>query len=81
VLLWGGGCPVTRTWRRLPSLPAPRDGATATWTGKEVLLVGGDNSLAVAAAPLRDAMAYDPQQDSWRTLSRLEIARSRAAPR
>jgi hypothetical protein len=33
--------PATRAWRRLAPMPEPRAGATATWTGTEVLMVGG----------------------------------------
>jgi Kelch motif len=66
--------PNTRTWRRLPPMPAPRGGASATWTGTEMVLVGGFRS--VEGNPLRDAVAYNPRTNAWHTMSRPEIGRT-----
>lgn len=66
--------PATRTWRRLPPLPAPRRDATATWTGTEVLVVGGQ------AGPLSyrvyaDGAAYNPATNRWRPVPAMPVGR------
>jgi hypothetical protein len=33
--------PLTRTWRKLPPMPAGRYGGIALWDGTEVLFLGG----------------------------------------
>jgi len=50
--------PAGRTWRKLPSLPAPRFAATLTWTGREVLVAGGTRSYS--AVPYATVYAYRP---------------------
>ncbi|HEX7743827.1 MAG TPA: kelch repeat-containing protein [Micromonosporaceae bacterium] len=66
--------PVTHTWRRLPPLPAPRKDATATWTGTEVLVVGGQ-----AGAPsyqmYTDGVAYNPATNRWRRIPAMPVGR------
>lgn len=63
--------PARQTWRRMPPAPlSARAGATAVWTGREVLVVGG----GPAARTDRDrsateGAAYDPARDSWRRLA------------
>jgi hypothetical protein len=51
--------PRTDTWRRIAPLPAPRTGADAVWTGRELLVVGGTS---------RVGFAYDPATNRWRRL-------------
>lgn len=61
--------PATNHWRRLASLPATRFGPfapLAVWTGKRLLLFGGQN--ASATRYLRDGQAYDPRTDRWSTI-------------
>jgi hypothetical protein len=53
------------TWRALPPAPGPgRHGHTATWTGTEVLFLGGYTN---AEGPLA-ADAYDPAAGTWRRI-------------
>jgi len=52
--------PGANVWFSLPPAPmAPRSGATALWTGTEVVVIGGDSP---------DAAAYDPATRLWRAL-------------
>ncbi len=67
--------PVTRTWRTLPPMPGPRTEATVTWTGTEVLVVGGHASSV--ATGYADALAYNPTTNRWRQLSTMDSTRMR----
>jgi N-acetylneuraminic acid mutarotase len=58
--------PTTNQWRRLASLPTARVGAAAVWTGKRLLLWGGQSGNA--STDLGDGLAYDPQANRWSTL-------------
>jgi hypothetical protein len=58
--------PNTNHWRRLAAMPSGRIGATVVWTGKRLLLWGGQNRDA--SAGLRDGLAYDPQADGWSSI-------------
>ena len=58
--------PKTRRWRRLPSLPVPRIGATAVWDGRQVLVVGG--TAGVARRLLVDVFGYRPSTNRWQRL-------------
>lgn len=54
--------PDTDTWRRMPEAPIPgRWYHLSTWTGSEMLVVGGSQSNRTGAA-------YSPESDSWRLL-------------
>ena len=57
--------PATDTWHRIAPLPEPRQGATAVWDGRELLVVGGN---AVG-------FAYNPATNRWRRLPAMEDAR------
>jgi N-acetylneuraminic acid mutarotase len=59
--------PATNHWRTLAPLPAPRLGPSVAWTGKSLLLVGGQN--ANATRQLRDGLAYDPRTNHWSTIA------------
>jgi N-acetylneuraminic acid mutarotase len=63
--------PARNRWRRLASLPTPRVGATALWTGKRLIVWGGQNLKA--SRDLRDGLAYDPRTDRWSTLPRAPL--------
>jgi hypothetical protein len=64
--------PATRSWRTLPPAPqAARSGATAVWTGTEVVVVGGRTGDVTA---LLDAAAYNPATNRWRLLPALPAA-------
>jgi N-acetylneuraminic acid mutarotase len=58
--------PATNHWRRLASLPSGRVGASAIWTGKQLLLWGGQNPGA--SRTLGGGLAYDPSTNRWSTL-------------
>jgi hypothetical protein len=53
-------------WRRLAPLPAGRVGASAVWTGTQLILWGGNSADGLHA--LRDGLAYDPGRDRWSSL-------------
>lgn len=55
-----------------------RSSAMAVWTGTEILVVGGEprstcppgaDCITLDYAPLADGAAYDPETDTWRTLT------------
>ena len=66
--LFGDGAtynPTTRTWRLLPPSPlSPRSGATATWTGHDVIVFGGDDANGMTL----DGAIYDPSTRTWALL-------------
>jgi hypothetical protein len=58
-------------WR--PMAPAPLDGRSGhslVWTGREVLVWGGNERSASFA----DGAAYDPKTDRWRTIAPAPVA-------
>ncbi len=58
--------PAAKRWRVLPAAPIPgRFGASAVWTGREVLIWGGQDGPDTTLA---DGAAYDPVARKWRTL-------------
>lgn len=60
--------PKTGKWRRIARFPlGPRSGATATSTGSEVIVWGG-NAGGDGPISLADGAAYDPAADSWRSI-------------
>lgn len=53
-------------WATFPSGPLRvRTGEVEVWTGKELIVWGGDS---VAGVPLGDGAAYDPSTKTWRML-------------
>lgn len=67
---WADGAaydPVADTWRRIPEAPiGGRIYAGATWTGGELVVVGGQPMGGVGASGT--GAAYDPVRDTWRML-------------
>ena len=58
--------PTADRWEELPPAPiAGRFGATAVWTGREVLFWGGQGAMDTVFA---DGAAYDPAARRWRAL-------------
>lgn len=73
--------PATDTWRRIAPLPESRGGATVTWDGDELLVVGGAGApLGGKPAPLATiGYAYDPATNRWRPLPAMESGRFASA--
>ena len=70
--------PVSNTWRRLPRSPlAARTQAGATWTGSELLVLGGGDLDAPVALPTtdRDGAAFVPSTGTWQSLPPVPTAR------
>ena len=68
--------PDTRTWRRLPPMPEPRTGMTATWTGRELLVVGGYAEAGHGIRTYADGVAYNPATNRWRRVPSMGIDRA-----
>ena len=58
--------PATDTWRWIAPLPEPRNGASVTWTDREILVVGGTNARGL---PASYGLAYNPVLNHWRRLA------------
>jgi Kelch motif len=64
--------PTADRWRPIAPFPLEaREWHTAVWTGREMLVWGGDDLIQPAFA---DGAAYDPKADSWRVLAPAPIA-------
>lgn len=56
-------------WRRIAESPlAGRTGAVSVWTGKEVVVWGGDAFDGSTSQYIPDGARYDPVADRWRRL-------------
>jgi len=62
--------PLIDDWSRISLVngPGPRDSYTVVWTGTEMIVWGG-GSTAGAGAYLNTGARYDPQTDSWTSMS------------
>jgi N-acetylneuraminic acid mutarotase len=62
--------PATNSWRPTSTANAPlgRSGATAVWTGSEMLVWGGCRDLN-CQTPLNTGSRYNPVSDSWVAMS------------
>lgn len=69
---WGAG------WQPMAASPlSPRQGAVGTWTGEELIVVGGDAQPPCPPTAdctyepefLADGAAYDPDTDTWRRIA------------
>ena len=69
--------PATDTWRRLAPMPSVRNGASAVWDGRELLVVGGTGPAhgAKPPGPATVGFAYNPATNHWRRLPRMESGR------
>jgi N-acetylneuraminic acid mutarotase len=66
--------PATRTWRKLPLMPAgTAAGGTAVWDGKEVLFLGVGNAFNSSSG---SGVAYNPSTNRWRRLPAMPFART-----
>jgi len=69
--------PAGDRWRRLASSPlAPRSEAVIAWTGKEVLVWGGQKpgSLSGFGSEFDDGALYDPARDTWKPMATWPLA-------
>jgi hypothetical protein len=64
--------PARRLWRQLPPAPlTPRALAAAAWSGRELIVWGGYDHLAMDPSGVHvagDGAAYDPVRQTWRRL-------------
>jgi hypothetical protein len=69
-------------WTQLPAPPlSPRTGATAVWTGEEIVVFGGWDHLCPPAADctttdaavFSDGAAYDPATGGWRAIAQSPV--------
>ena len=65
------------SWREVPAAPiSPRANALSVWTGREVVVLGGEaqpcapnaDYCGLGEADLRDGAAYDPRSNTWRDI-------------
>jgi hypothetical protein len=68
--------PSGRRWRAIPEAPHAWKGATADWTGEEVIFL---NRRGDGFAGLLEGQAYDPAQESWRQIPRAPIGATRGS--
>lgn len=70
--------PATNRWRRIARLPDARNGATAVWDGREVLVVGGagDPRGGTPGSLATVGFAYNPATNRWRRLPPMETGRA-----
>ena len=69
-------------WRELPTPPlSPRANAQSVWSGREVIVLGGETrpcppaaDCAIVSEGLRDGAAYDPGTNSWRAIPPAPVA-------
>jgi N-acetylneuraminic acid mutarotase len=61
--------PTTDTWRMIAAAPLEGRIAPAVWTGARMIVVAGRNKDADGMFAFGDGAAYDPANDSWRTIA------------
>ena len=67
--------PVTNAWHAIASSPlSARVGASATWTGSELVVWGGFDQSVDPNHAADDGAAYSPGSDSWRRLPAAPLA-------
>ena len=69
--------PAGDKWRRIARSPlAPRSEAVAAWTGREVLIWGGQKqgSLSGFGDEFSDGALYDPANDTWKYMAEWPLA-------
>lgn len=69
---WADGAaynPTSREWRQLPAAPlSARARMQAAWTGKEMIVWGGEDARHGDRGPV-DGAAYNPETNTWRRIS------------
>lgn len=72
--------PATDSWRPMAKSPLSARGTRALWTGKEVLVWGGEGKgSAGEQAAFADGASFDPGTDTWRKLPAAPISARRGA--
>jgi hypothetical protein len=69
--------PAGDRWRRIAKSPlSPRSEAVAAWTGREVLVWGGQKqaSLSGFGDEFSDGALYDPAKDTWKYMAQWPLA-------
>jgi N-acetylneuraminic acid mutarotase len=63
--------PATDTWRTMETngAPSPRSGFVLAWTDKEAVVFGGRTTPSRDLGYLNTSARYDPQTDSWATMT------------
>lgn len=63
--------PATNIWRRLPQAPlSPRAYAIATWTGRTLILLGGQPAILTdTARGYRDGASFNPALNRWQHIA------------
>jgi hypothetical protein len=60
--------PATNRWRQLPGMEVGRIGHSAVWTGRQLLVWGGQTVRAGVRTAPPHGLAYDPAANRWSTL-------------
>ena len=70
--------PATNAWRQIAQLPEARNGATAVWDGREVVVLGGagDPKGGKPGVLAPAGFAYSPTTNRWRRLAPMEAGRT-----
>jgi hypothetical protein len=86
---WGGRLPLvthgfaynpaTNRWRRLPSMGQGRIGQVAVWTGRQLLVWGGETLRAGVWLAPAHGVAYEPADNRWSALP-ISPLRGRISP-
>lgn len=70
--------PTTQSWESSPSMPVPRAAPGVVGFGGRLYVAGGEISTATGAWEVTDSViAYDPEDQTWRTLTPMPTARTR----
>jgi N-acetylneuraminic acid mutarotase len=59
--------PISNTWAAISVAGAPsaRVNASAVWTGREMIVWGGDNNMGASSTMYGDGARYDPISNTW----------------
>ena len=66
--------PASNRWRRLAPLPSGHFGPSVVWTGRRLLLWGGQTGRLPKLVASRAGLAYDPKSDSWSAIAAAPLA-------
>jgi spore germination protein GerM len=65
--------PATNRWRRLAPMEPGRTGALGIWTGKRLLVWGGQTGRPPRLRSTARGLLYDPETDRWAALPRAPL--------